>query len=87
MQKQDANDPIERGMQTVQLALKVNNEDPETLAIDGSLELLAAEENVDPAKQIEFKNEADRLLTKAISADPFLKTQYGSIQKQAETQR
>lgn len=83
-QNQSAADSIDRGMETIQHASQLTAEDPETLAIHGSLKLLAAHEAKDVETRKEFAKEAHRLLTKALSANPFLKREYGSLQKQAE---
>lgn len=84
MQNKNADDSIQRGMETILLASKLNPEDPETLAIQGSLKLLKAEQAGDPERRIESGREAVRLLTRGLAANPFLKREYESIQKQAE---
>ncbi len=79
-QNQNAADSIAHAFEAIENASKLSATDPETMAIHGALRLLAARKD----HKSDVAKEASQLLSKAITANPFLKREYEPLLKQAE---
>jgi eukaryotic-like serine/threonine-protein kinase len=85
LRNQPAGISISDGMQAIQNAIKLSDSDPETVAIEGSLKLLVAQESKDVNNRQALAKEAHQLLINALTANSFLKHDYDTLLKQAET--
>jgi hypothetical protein len=75
---------ITRGLEWVEKSLKLNQESPDSIAMQGSLLLLQARSESNPEERKRHATAAAAALEKAIEMNSFLRNEYEPLLKEAK---